>query len=505
MPISLVKLTILFLAAHLSAALWFVLDRTPGTAAAFVGLPLDDAWIHLVYARSLAALQGFAYNPGQLETGSTSPLWAALLVPASLVARVLSVSVVIPAKVTGVLTATFASLGAARVVRVLGYGRGLEIGVGLLLAVDPMLAFAQVSGMEILLAAGLALWAFVGLFTERYGWAALASGLAALARPEMVLVCCAVVLMAEWRLHQARASWHPRVVALLYPLGLIGGWMTYCAFVSGYPLPNTFYAKFASQQDYLVHNLGLLGGEVLPSWPWFSRGAGFALWAWGTVVLFRRGLLPALFAGFGFLFLVAVASSQLSKEALPFYWQRYYLPAAPFILLVMAVGAERAVGWGWRHRGRAWGPVGMAAVALLLLLAVVDWPRALRQSARLYAWNCQNIEELDVAMAKWLASHVPAGEAIAVTDAGAARYFGAHPIRDMLGLNNHRLLHGGVASVVSTLGQVRTVVAFPASLSFIPDSSVWREVHRVRTDHLTICRCPQSELAAYRRDWPANP
>jgi hypothetical protein len=221
--------------------------------------------------------------------------------------------------------------------------------------------------------------------------------------------------------------------------------------------------------------------------------------------MFRRGLLPALLAGFGLLFLAAVASSQLSKEALPFYWQRYYLPAAPFVLLVMGVGAEQAIGWAWQRRGRALGPVGVGAVGVLVLLAVVDLPRGLRQSARLYAWNCQNIEELDVAMAKWLATNIPAGEAIAATDSGAVRYFGVHPVRDLLGLNSHRLLHGGAASVVSALAQVQTVVAFPASLSFIPDSSVWREVHRVRTDHLTICRCPQSEIVAYRRGRPTTP
>ena len=111
---SLVKLSLVFLAAHLVAALFFLFDRAPGTAAALTGLPLDDAWIHLVYARSLAALHGFAYNPGQLETGATSPLWAALLVPASWGARLFSTSVVIPAKLTGILVATVASIGAAR-------------------------------------------------------------------------------------------------------------------------------------------------------------------------------------------------------------------------------------------------------------------------------------------------------------------------------------------------------------------------------------------------------
>ena len=44
-----------------------------------LGWPLDDSWIHLQFARNLAAGRGLAYNSGELVTGSTAPLWTALL------------------------------------------------------------------------------------------------------------------------------------------------------------------------------------------------------------------------------------------------------------------------------------------------------------------------------------------------------------------------------------------------------------------------------------------
>src|SRR5688572_27390620 len=44
-----------------------------------LGFPLDDSWIHLQFARNLADGRGLAYNPGELVTGSTAPLWTALL------------------------------------------------------------------------------------------------------------------------------------------------------------------------------------------------------------------------------------------------------------------------------------------------------------------------------------------------------------------------------------------------------------------------------------------
>src|SRR5690606_18571717 len=40
---------------------------------------LDDAWIHMAYAKSLGLGDGLSYNPGDWETGTSSPLWVLLL------------------------------------------------------------------------------------------------------------------------------------------------------------------------------------------------------------------------------------------------------------------------------------------------------------------------------------------------------------------------------------------------------------------------------------------
>ena len=47
--------------------------------AGALGFPLDDSWIHLHFARNLAAGAGFSYNPGTPIAGSTAPLWTLLL------------------------------------------------------------------------------------------------------------------------------------------------------------------------------------------------------------------------------------------------------------------------------------------------------------------------------------------------------------------------------------------------------------------------------------------
>src|SRR5512138_3261167 len=43
------------------------------------GFPLDDAWIHQIYARNLGLHGVLAFNPGQPSTGSTSFGWTLLL------------------------------------------------------------------------------------------------------------------------------------------------------------------------------------------------------------------------------------------------------------------------------------------------------------------------------------------------------------------------------------------------------------------------------------------
>jgi hypothetical protein len=496
---SLVRLSLLFFAAHVAAALYFVLDRAPGTAAALTGFPLDDAWIHMVYARSLAALHAFAYNPGQPETGATSPLWSILLVPASWAARVFHVSVVVPAKLTGLLTAVAASVGAARLLRALRVGLAAEIVAGLAVAADPWLAFAQVSGMEVMLAAALALWALAALACERHVLAGVAAGLAPVARPEMAILTVLVLGVAQWRLHRASASMRWRVGVALPAVVAVGGWITFCLVASGYPLPNTFYAKFASREDYLVHNLVLIVTEIVPSSPWFALGTGVVAWAYGAAQVWRRGLVGVAFVVFPLLFLLGISASQLIPAAEPFYFLRYVLPAHVFVVVMLAFGVTAAVAWVWRHRRMAWAPAYAVAVAVVVLGSLSRLPRAFAEQADRFAWNCQNIEELNVAMAVWLRDNVPAGEAIAVNDAGASRYFGEHPIVDFLGLNHHGIVHQDPGAMAA-LAQVGWVSAFPSLVpSRIRDDPAWIAVHRTSTANLTICRCPQSEILAYRR------
>ena len=114
--------------------------------------PLDDAWIHRVYARSFAWGHGLAYNDGVQEAGSTSPLWAVLSAPIHWFEPAFGTGYVVWAvKLLG------AALGALSVAAVYRLGRQLSGAAGpaalaaALFACEPALVFSALSGMEVAL------------------------------------------------------------------------------------------------------------------------------------------------------------------------------------------------------------------------------------------------------------------------------------------------------------------------------------------------------------------
>ena len=66
---------------RLTIALPVLIAIILGAALTQTGLDfsLDDAWIHLAYAKSLKLFEGLSYNPYDFETGSSSPLWVIIL------------------------------------------------------------------------------------------------------------------------------------------------------------------------------------------------------------------------------------------------------------------------------------------------------------------------------------------------------------------------------------------------------------------------------------------
>ena len=91
------------------------------------GLPLDDSWIHLQFASSLALGDGLSFRNAEWVGGSTGPLWTAALSLAFL----LPGSEVLWAKFFGLLCFLGTVVGTVALARVYGSSRRFAVFAGL--------------------------------------------------------------------------------------------------------------------------------------------------------------------------------------------------------------------------------------------------------------------------------------------------------------------------------------------------------------------------------------
>jgi hypothetical protein len=414
-----------------------------------IGFPLDDSWIHLQFARNLVAGEGLAYNPGQLVTGSTAPLWTALLA----LLLYLPGNVIVWAKLLGVAFHLASVAAVWRLSRELGLGRGLaSLATGLTLATS-WLVWSALSGMEIPLFVFLSLSGMVLHLRERENpdrppLAAGVFAVAALARPEGLLLL--VLSLADRLLVFDREGgrdedgtlvWRrPPLRTVLIAAGLaacaVAGPILFYKWAGGSFLPTTFAAKGGELRRWLpdARYLFTVLGILFPPQPYMVllSGAGIAALVERLGTPRDRGLLPALW-----LLALPLAYSTVSppgSSSLVGNFGRYYFPFFPIVAVLGVLGLERAAATlGPRIRaGRLALPVGGLLIALIL------WPTVagLIRGAGRYAQSVANVQDSDVAVARWLAPRLHPEAVLAVNDIGAIKFLLPNRVIDLAGIAN---------------------------------------------------------------------
>jgi hypothetical protein len=466
----------LALAIALLAAVW-VSGRAANPGP--IGFPLDDAWIHQVYARSLSTGGGLAYDDGIPTTGCTSPLWAMLL--------------------AGVHAVTPASAGTDGLVRGIAvFGFLLQLGVivagaslarrvtgddtagfvaGAVIALSPPLAVAAYSGMEVPLTAMLLLLGARAAVSGSAGRAGLWLGLAGAARPES-----AIVIVVVGALLLARAGGRRDGLRFLVgPVAVGAAFIAYDLWATGSPLPATFYAKGSLSLAELPGRLAR-AFVILGAVPPLTFGLG-ALALAGLVpgVGPRKGVgpraLPAL-AALAFLLANVALIDPVDPQA--FYHVRYLLPAAPMLLVALAIGAH---GIASRLPARRRSLPAM----LLLLVGATGAALTVGAASRHFHNDVRNINEVQRRIGEHLADALPPGARIATTDAGAVRFFSRRPTLDCIGLNTPEMRDPTDAFLRAH--PVHAVVLLPAWFRS-PDAAVLTETFRAVTEDYTVTSNP---------------
>jgi hypothetical protein len=408
------------LAALLPLALYLLRERAIAGGA---GFPLDDSFIHLHFARNLAEGAGFSYTPGRPVAGSTAPLWTLLLAAAAVVAG----ASLLVTKIVGVVTGIAAAVVTRRAALAWGAPPSTALVAGVGLAWTGAMAWGALSGMEVTLAA---LLVAAGLLAHARGMpvlTALAAALAALARPEAI-VLVPLLFFAE-RPTLKRAAIFAGVTALVLAPSVAFSLVTV-----GAPFPATAAAKveggllgwLAGARESALRTFLLRPRDFVTDWTgWLWRTHWLLLLAFPALALAgrragRRLALPALA-----LVLHPLAMALLAPYREPSFQEgRYSMHLLPVAFVLLAVVAPRA------------DRVRRTVLLVWLALALLMLPRA----ADRYAWAVQNINAMQVHLGRWVDRELPKTARIAVNDIGAIAYFSRREVIDLVGLVTPEIL-----------------------------------------------------------------
>ncbi len=405
------------------------------------GFPLDDSYIHFVFARGLARGEGLSFDGLPPVPASTAPLWTAVVA----LLEELPGEPFVPVKLAGIALQVWSAWLIGQLAQSLGLSLRLSRLVGLLLASSGWLVWSALSGMEVSLAVLLALLGFRNYLEERRNAeasprASLFFALASLARPELLILLVVSLIeefmrlernrQGELRLVRNRPLGQAVLVAGTALLPVVAVASVHLA-ISGSALPTTFAAKVGSGGGGLdLSRLGSTLNVLFLAEPLWVVLAGA-----GALEVFRRLggprdvslLLPIWALG------IPVGLVLLSGEAwMPIgNFGRYLFPALPAWLLLASLAVDRLQG-SFRALlvGRWRLPLGTLGLAFLL---AGTWFGTLRAGG-LFLRSRVDVERSVIAMARWITANLPPQARLATPDVGALAYYTENPIVDLAGL-----------------------------------------------------------------------
>ncbi|MGE5463878.1 MAG: hypothetical protein ACM3PS_11020 [Syntrophothermus sp.] len=386
-----------------------------------LGFPLDDAWIHLTYARNFAEHGEWAFRHGESSAGSTSPLWTILLS----VGFLMNLAPYIWPFLLGWIILSLLGIQAESVTRRLVESYRPRIPwAGFFFVTAWHLTWSAVSGMETLLHGFIIFYILSMLLVDPRRYLALGflTGLSVWVRPDGITLLGPLILSAFMVEKRDRERGNAIVKILIGFSALFIPYLLFNLAISGHPMPNTFYAKQAEYQPAWL-SLSLtyrLSNYLLPilAGPFIVLLPGAFLWMSKRIRLWDWAAIASLIWFVGYV--------GLYFQRLPAYQHgRYIIPAFPILYLWGILGMVQVVTPTNSNKmvGRVWT---LLLGALCLLFTVI----AARQNAADVYW----IESQMVETAKWVQKNIPPDSFLAVHDVGAIGYFDDHKIIDLAGL-----------------------------------------------------------------------
>ena len=420
-------------ATLLCIALLIAASAVPLLAASHLAHPIDDTYITMVYARSIAQGRGFTFGLNDHPTlGTTTPfntlILAALyaLFPqadAAGVAVALSV-------ICWIATSWLWFLGGG----ILGLNRLERLFIALLVLIETTTWIAHL-GMETWLFVFLLTLCVMAYFRGALVLTGVLIGLLFLTRGEGILLAPLIGL----HLLSQRRGWLRR--GLRIALGgaiVLLPWFVYAALTFGSIFPSTLAAKSAQvdlgfTQPFVIYMAYVFVGEwsnlgFVVVTPWLLLFVGGLVYA----IRARRKLL--LLPAWALLFVVGYGILRIPT----YKW--YALPVmyvvTVFAGLALAGIAPLVVRLAKSLKPERTQQVGLiAACAALALIAAIILPKNIPNSP-VGDWRHDVYHNL----AEWLDSNTPPESSVAYVEIGLLGWYGQRRVVDLLGLTNPELI-----------------------------------------------------------------
>ena len=430
--------------------------------------PMDDTYIHFVYAENLAEGKGLFFSfPDEQGVGTTSISWVAILA----LGHRLDLSMLILAKCLGMFALLVTSFGAFQLLKPLIDPRLAWVGA-LLVGISGNMLWFALSGMETMLFVALGVLALLAYRSQRWLLVGLLLGSLTLTRPEGILLAVALALL---ELIQTRRITRGLLIAGGVCAIVASPWFGYLLWRTGHLLPTSAVGKQFTHQvgmqfvldskpgmawlgqvpalvylgSWVIYILEFtLGGMSLPApyIPLASVAEGLtysvSLWAigsWGIALFMiftgvKRILRPTLWRTWlqdperrtWLLFLLWIGLHNLVFMIwmpVPGTASRYGAINHVGLWLVILAGLDN-------YRGRrVQFPIFLTCVLLIAGVNTFYWDRV-------YQANLEHMREVRMTAAEYVRSELPPDSRCAASDVGAIRYFSQGPIIDMGALVN---------------------------------------------------------------------
>ncbi|MBN1978665.1 MAG: hypothetical protein JW918_14805 [Anaerolineae bacterium] len=429
-------------------ALLVILTGVPYLAIAFGTLagrpiaPLDDAYITLQYARQIAQGHPYQYNGGERPTtGMTSPLFGFLMAGCYLLGftgeRLVGLAVGLgPVWLGGMAWLTYRLAS-----RLIGERapRWWSLVAAALVLLTGSVQWASFNGMETGLFAVLTLAALEAFFAQRIARCALWLGLAALTRPEGLILAGLVwgVFLVEGLarrrtvLCKTQALLFVAILAGFLP-SLINWALTGTASAAGLEAKSwllnvpCYPEEIARSISYFYRRI-VLGNFFgwAPSVPWFVAPGLFLFAILGWIGLGIRRRWVALLVTLPWFLAGTLSTATLITAT--WHEGRYQVPFVPVVVVLAICGLaffQKRVARRWQRA---------LLVIVVLFLAVSSLYSTLRFLDS-YRRAVSTVARQQLVLADWIRENLPVDARVGVHDTGSLRYVGERPTYDLIGL-----------------------------------------------------------------------